>query len=208
MPLQNRVTPHGQLVAAAGRGLFMGNRGILHDAERRIVRYAQGRRWITCVTSFRGRHRSVMRPGSYTELFFLDEAVALGAGHRPCAECRRGDYDRFRAAWRAAIGEATVSADAMDRRLHADRLAGPRIRRTYTARASLLPDGTYVDVGERPWLVWGDSLLAWTPDGYGDRRERADTEVSVITPCCTVQVMHAGYRPVVHPSCARPETSA
>src|SRR5512132_2006606 len=98
MPLQNRVTPFGNLVAVAGRGLLMGNRGRLHDSDRRIVRSAQGRRWIACLTSFRGRRRAVMSPGSYTELFFLDEAVALAAGHRPCAECRHEDYVRFRAA--------------------------------------------------------------------------------------------------------------
>ena len=125
MPLQNRVTPFGNLVAAEGRGLLMGNRGRLHDAERRIVRYAQGRRWIACLTSFRGRRRTVMSPGLYTELFFLDEAVALAAGHRPCAECRREDYVRFQAAWARAVSEDT-SADGMDLRLHADRLAGPR----------------------------------------------------------------------------------
>src|SRR6266508_5138938 len=116
MPLQNRVTPFGDLIATEARGLLMGNRGRLHDAGRRIVRYAQGRRWIACLTSFRGRRRAVMSPGSYTELFFLDEAVALAAGHRPCAECRRHDYRRFQAAWARAVGP-DVSADAMDLRL-------------------------------------------------------------------------------------------
>src|SRR5678815_5492156 len=130
MPLQNRVTPFGNLVAVEGRGLLMGNRGRLHDAERRIVRYAQGRRWISCLTSFRGRRRTVMSPDSYTELFFLDEAVALAAGHRPCAECRHEDYLRVQHAWtRARMGGA--GADVMDRRLHADRLVGPGVRRTY-----------------------------------------------------------------------------
>src|SRR5262245_4164150 len=104
MPLQNRVTPYGELIATPARGLLMGNRGRLHDGERRIVRYADGRRWIACLTSFRGRRRDVMSPGRYTELFFLDEAVALAAGHRPCAECRRADYERFREAWRRALG--------------------------------------------------------------------------------------------------------
>ena len=133
MPLQNRVTPFGNLVAVEGRGLLMGNRGRLHDAERRIVRYAQGRRWIACLTSFRGRRRTVMSPGLYTELFFLDEAVALAAGHRPCAECRRDDYTRFRAAWARAVSE-DVSADGMDMKLDADRLAGRRTKRTYSRR--------------------------------------------------------------------------
>src|ERR1700704_2254777 len=104
MPLQNRVTPFGNLVAVAGRGLLMGNRGRLHDAERRIVRYAQGRRWIACLTRFRGRRRTVMSPGLYTELFFLDEAVALAAGHRPCAECRRERFKAFVNSWKEAAG--------------------------------------------------------------------------------------------------------
>jgi hypothetical protein len=199
-PLQNRVTPYGDLVAVEGRGLLMGNRGSLHDGDRRIVRYAQGRRWIACLTSFRGRRRSVMRPGSYTELFFLDEAVALAAGHRPCAECRHDDYQRFRVAWGRCFPGPAISADSVDRRLHADRLAGPRTRRTYADQASRLPDGTYVDVDGRAWLLWKDSMLAWSPDGYAERRVRPDAEVRVITPRCTVDVIHAGYRPTVHPS--------
>src|SRR5262245_9487062 len=120
MPLQNRVTPFGDLVAVEARGLLMGNRGRLHDGHRRIVRFAQGRRWIACLTSFRGRRRTVMSADSYTELFFLDEAVALAAGHRPCAECRRDDYQRFQAAWARAVSGDT-SADAIDRVIDADR---------------------------------------------------------------------------------------
>ena len=170
MPLQNRVTPFGNLVAVAGRGLLMGNRGRLHDAERRIVRYAQGRRWIACLTSFRGRRRTVMSPGLYTELFFLDEAVALAAGHRPCAECRRDDYTRFRAAWARAVSEDT-SADGMDMRLDADRRAGPMIKRTYRGAASALPDGAFIDIGGAAWLVWRGGLHAFAPAGYAERRE-------------------------------------
>jgi hypothetical protein len=162
MPLRNRVTPFGDLIATPGRGLLMGNRGRLHDAERRIVRYAAGRRWIACLTSFRGRRRRVMTPGAYTELFFLDEAVALAAGHRPCAECRRADYDRFRAAWRRALGgsdaAALPSADDMDRRLHADRLAAPGTRRAYREPYAALADGSFVDVDGGAWLVAGDAL--------------------------------------------------
>src|SRR5258708_7428356 len=123
MPLQNRVTPFGGLVAVEGRGLLMGNRGILHDEARRIVRPWQVRRWIACVTTFRGRRRQVMRPHSYTELFFIDEATAFAAGHRPCAECRHADYQHFKATWAAAHGEP-ASASQMDDVLHADRLEG------------------------------------------------------------------------------------
>ena len=180
-------------MAVEGRGLLMGNRGRLHDAERRIVRYAQGRRWIACLTSFRGRRRTVMSPGLYTELFFLDEAVALAAGHRPCAECRRDDYTRFRAAWARAVSE-DVSADGMDVKLDADRLAGPRTKRTYRHAASALPDGAFVDIGGAAWLVWRGALHAWAPAGYAERRELGDGLVTVITPRAIVDVILAGYQ--------------
>ena len=199
MPLQNRVTPFGDLIATEARGLLMGNRGRLHDADRRIVRYAQGRRWIACLTSFRGRRRSVMAPGSYTELFFLDETVALAAGHRPCAECRRDEFLRFRAAWARSLGGST-SADDMDGRLHADRLAGPRERRRYRAPLAALPDGVHVELDGGAWLVWDGRLRAWSPAGYAASRPPGEEPVTVITPRCLVDVIGAGYRPAVHPS--------
>ena len=121
MPLQNRVTPFGAIVAVEERGLLMGNRGILHDDARRIVRPWQVKRWIACRTEFRGRWRPVMQPRTWTELFFLDEATAFAAGHRPCAECRHADYQRFKAAWAVCSG-AAASADQMDAVLHGDRL--------------------------------------------------------------------------------------
>ena len=200
MPRPNRVTPYGALVAVPGRGLLMGNRGILHDANGRIVRAAQGRRWITCALEFRGRRRAVMRPGSYTELFFLDEAVALAAGHRPCAECRWTDYQRFRAAWATAMGRGMPSADDMDHALHTDRLGDAATRRTYTADVADLPDGVYVDVEGRAWLLLGARMLAWSHGGYVDSRPRRGGAVSVITPRATVRVLRAGYRPMLHPS--------
>ena len=199
MPLQNRVTPFGELIATEARGLLMGNRGRLHDAHRRIVRHAQGRRWIACVTCFRGRRRTVMSPGLYTELFFLDEAVALAAGHRPCAECRREDYTRFQAAWAASVGGDT-SADAMDLVLHADRLSGRRAKRTYRDDLGAQPDGAFVEIDGSAWLVWDGALLAWTPAGYIDRRDAAGAAVPVVTPRSIVAVLRAGYRPMIHPT--------
>jgi hypothetical protein len=201
MPHQNRVTPFGDIVARPGRGLLMGNRGVLHDGERRIVRFAQGRRWIACRTEFRGRRRAIMRPGSYTELFFLDEATALAAGHRPCAECRHADYQRFTSAWRACHRGQPANADAIDRRLHHDRLREPAVRRTYGAEISLLPNGTYLALDERAWLVWEHHLLAWSAEGYRGRRDRSHRgEVTVLTPRAIVDTIVAGYRPAVHPS--------
>ena len=203
-PLQNRVTPFGDIVAAGGRGLFMGNRGVLHDAHRRVVRFSQVRRWIICRLEFRGRRRRIMTPGSYTELFFLDEAAALAAGHRPCAECRHGDYVRFRDAWAAGHGGGTPSADDMDRTLHDERLAAPRVKRTYLDRLDALPDGAYVDLGGTAWLVWERTLHRWSAGGYVESRRRPRAGVvTVLTPPSSVAVIRAGYRPQVHGS-ARP----
>src|SRR5262245_6485047 len=125
MPRQNRVTPWGEIVAMPERGTLMGNRGLLHDAEGQIMRPWRERRWIICLLDFKGRRRSVMSPGLYTELFFLDEATALAAGHRPCAECRRERFNAFRDAWlKGNGGAAPVTAPDIDRRLHEERL-GP-----------------------------------------------------------------------------------
>jgi hypothetical protein len=200
MPRQNRVTPFGDVVALDGRGLLMGNRGVLHDARQRIVRYAQVRRWIACRTEFRGRRRPLMQPRSYTELFFLDDAAALAAGHRPCAECRHADYQRFRAAWTAAHPGEIVTADTIDARLDGDRRAG-HTKRTYAEDVSALPDGAYVAVDGRAWLVWGAELLAWSAGGYVERASRpGHGETTVITPASIVRTIEAGYVPALHPS--------
>jgi hypothetical protein len=200
MPQRNRVTPFGDIVALPGRGLLMGNRGVLHDAERRIVRLAEGRRWIACRTEFRGRRRTIMRPGSYTELFFLDEATALAAGHRPCAECRHADYERFKSAWSSCHG-GPANAEAIDRQLHRDRLKGGTTKRTYRAELAALPNGAYVALGETAWLVWDDELLAWSSDAYRHRERRPRRgRVTVLTPRTIVDTIAAGYRPAIHPS--------
>lgn len=199
MPLQNRVTPFGEIVALPGRGLIMGNRGVLHDDGRRIVRSWQTRRWIACVLEFRGRRRVVMTPHRYTELFFLDEAAALSAGHRPCAECRREDYRRFQSFWRAAHGGA-ATADEMDARLHADRAAG-KTKRTYRAALASMPDGAYVLFEGAAWLVWGEELHRWSDSRYVERRARpARCEVDVLTPQSAIPMLAAGYKIEVHPS--------
>jgi hypothetical protein len=183
----------------------MGNRGVLHDVEGRIRRTWQLQRWIVCVLEFRGRKRRVMTPDRYTELFFLDEATALAAGHRPCAECRRGRFLDFCNAWAAADGTSPrATADEIDRRLHAERLASDRSKRSFRAALDGLPDGvivTGVGRGERAYLVWGDRLLAWSPGGYGERRRRPKgAEVEVLTPPSTVGAIRAGYLPEVHRS--------
>jgi hypothetical protein len=199
MPLQNRVTPFGELVAVAARGTMMGNRGVLHDDRRRIVRSAQVRRWIACVLEFRGRKRTVMLPQRYTELFFLDEATAFAAGHRPCAECRNADYRRFRALWEATHG-GSAGADAMDAILDAERREGRR-QRTHRAEIGTLPDGAFVARAGAAWLVLGSELLAWSAGGYTERRARPNAGVAdVLTAPSLVAVIRAGYRPELHPS--------
>jgi hypothetical protein len=143
----------------------------------------------------------LMQPHTYTELFFLDDAAALAAGHRPCAECRRADYERFRAAWTIACPAATVTADTIDARLHADRLAGRASKRTYVDDVAALPDGAYVSVDGRAWLVRGAELLAWSAGGYTERRARGERgPVTVITPASIVRAIQAGYVAALHPS--------
>jgi hypothetical protein len=199
--LQNRVTPRGEIVSAPERGTLMGNRGVLHDGARQIVRPWQLIRWIACATAFRGRWRPVMAPGRWTELFFLDEATALAAGHRPCAHCRHADYQRFRRAWSAARGIDLPSADAIDRLLHADRLTGRREQRTYLERRDDLPDSAMVLLDGEAWLVRGDELLRWSLAGYGPRRSGDLPErLEVLTPRSAVAALAAGYAPAVHES--------
>ena len=200
MTRQNRVTPFSELVAVPDRGTLMGNRGVLHDDDGVIVRFSQVRRWICCLTDFRGRTRPLMAPGSYTELFFLDEATALAAGHRPCFECRRADAVRFREAWAGAAGrEASIGADALDRVLQDDRLDSPGRMRRWRAAAGSLPDGTIVAIDGAAHLVHVGGLREWTPGGYRARRS-APATVEVLTPRTIVGAIAAGYAPALHPS--------
>ena len=208
MPRQNRVTPFGDIIATPERGTFLGNRGVLHDHAGHIQRAWQLKRWLVCVLEFRGRQRQVMSPGRYTELFFLDEATALAAGHRPCAECRHARFLDFCHAWGKVHpvdgGASRPTADAIDCRLHTERVTADRSKRSYSAKRDELPDGVFVSVaawGEQAFLVWGGHLLAWSPGGYGARRRRPRSEqVQVLTPPSTVAAIRAGYVPDIHPS--------
>lgn len=208
MPLPNRVTPLSELVADPARGLVYGNRGCLHDDTGRIRRRYNGKRWIACRLEFRGWQRGpLMQPGRFTELFFLDEATAFAAGHRPCALCRRADYVRFAEIWRE-LHTGQVGADAVDAQLHAERVApATRAQRHHEAPLDELPDGAFVlDDGE-PHLVTGTELLRWTPAGYVGRRPRHRRRQAVlITPPSLVDVLRSGWQPLVpliHPSARR-----
>src|ERR1051326_7095662 len=195
MPLRNRVTPCGEIVAIPARGTLMGNRGILHDAQRNVVRDWHVRRWIACRLQFRGRHRAVMQPRHYTELFFVDEAAALADGHRPGAECRLTDYRKYQTIWRSFYMHPSASADACDDVLHAERRSRPLQKRTYVATLDALPDGTYVAIDGQAWLIVDDALLAWSGDGYTERRQRPhDMDVTVLTPRSIVALLRAGYQ--------------
>jgi hypothetical protein len=185
MTRRNRVTPLGELIADEGRGLVYGNRGCLHDADGRIRRAYNGKRWIACRLEFKGRRRALMQPGRFTELFFLDEATAFAVGHRPCAECRREDYDRFL----AILGERR--ADDVDERLHAERFSH------HDAPYEELPDACFVLYQGAPWLVVGDGLRRWTNRGYAERIPRPAGSARVITPPTLVEVLRSGWSGVV-----------
>jgi hypothetical protein len=201
VPLQNRVTPLGELIASPERGLVYANRGCLHDEAGRIRRRYNGRRWIACRLRFRGRRRApLLQPGRYTELFFLDEATALAAGHRPCAECRREDYNRFMSSWRER-GLGPVGADAVDAQLHDERVdPATRAHRLHREALSATPNGSFVLRGDAPWLVLGDQLLRWSVGGYVERVPRRREHAVVITPPSLVEVLRWGWRPLLHPS--------
>ena len=203
MPRRNRVTPSGELVADPARGLVYGNRGCLHDAEGTIRRRYAGRRWIACRLEFRGRTRELMQPGRYTELFFLDEATAFAAGHRPCRECRYSDYEDFVTLWHE-LHPDDVGADAIDRRLHAERVeSGSRAQRLHTAPFDTVPDGAFVWHDDAPRLVLGDRLLRWTPAGYDAGISRPRRSAVVLTPPSLVEVLRTGWQgvvPLLHPT--------
>ncbi|HEY1251886.1 MAG TPA: hypothetical protein VGH97_11910 [Thermoanaerobaculia bacterium] len=204
MPLQNRVDPYGRLHAVAARGAWMGNRGVLHDEARRVVAPWRLRRWITCVLEFKDRHREVFAPRRYSELFFLDEATSLAAGHRPCAECRRARYDEFRRAFglRSSGAKGPLpGADAMDRVLHAERVTREGEKRIHPAALSALPAGVLVEHAGRACLWWNGRLLPWSFWGYG-RAVAAPpgTRVDVLTPRSIVRAIRAGFHPQVHAS--------
>ena len=196
MTLPNRVTPFGVCEADPARGTLMGNRGCLVSATSELVRRWQLERWITCVLEFKDRRRHpLMAPGQYTELFFLDEATACAAGHRPCRECRRDDADAFRAAWQMAHPR-DARFPQIDARLH-----GERTRRAHhRAACDTLPDGAMVSLGGQAWLVVDGGLRAWTHGGYTTRREWPQERVAVLTPPSVLAAIHAGWRPDLHPS--------
>jgi hypothetical protein len=200
MPLQNRVTPEGALIRTDARGSLMGNRGVLHDDQQEIVRQRRGIAWITCLLEFKGRTRELMQPGHYTELFFLDEATALAAGHRPCGECRHARLEQFLEAWVAAgHARSKPKVGEVDQVLDAARITrdGEEGKVTFVAEAEDLPDGTFIRVADEPWLIHKGVMNEWSPEGYRARKPLPHGEVEVLTPEPVVAVLRAGFVPEV-----------
>lgn len=204
MPARNRVTPLGDIVAIPLRGAWLGNRGILH-AGTEIRRFHASNLWITCVLRFRGRHDEQWRPHHYTHLYFHDEAVAFAAGHRPCAECRRADYEAYRTSWVAALGCGVPLAKDLDRQLHAQRIfPGTHRRRLHALPWRTVPTGAFVRLVDGPAVVAGDAIVPWTTAGYAapiSRPRGGDAEV--ITPPGTLAVLGAGYPVQLDPAALR-----
>ena len=202
MPLQNRVQPDGSIIATMAHGRFMGNRGILHNDPRQLgVPRWKHKAWVCCALSSKNRHRTVLAPHSYTELFFLDEAVAIAAGHRPCAECRRADYTRYVDAWTAATG-IRPKAPEIDSVLHPARVRCDRIQVTFDAPAHDLPRGTMIKVTGQTYLLGATTMQPYQTTGYGHTIPRPNGQVTVLTPAPSVAALRHGYAPNLHPSAA------
>jgi len=206
---RNRVTPMGDIVAIPLRGAWTGNRGNLHSG-REIVRFHASDLWITCALDFRGRWQEQWQPHHYTFLFFHDEAVSFAAGHRPCAECRRGSYNAYRMAWAEELGVAVPSAQEINRRLHGERIVrGTHRRRIHEAAWADLPDGAFVRLENSVAVVVGSHLTEWEYEGYGTRLRRPKAGTAhVITPPSTLAVLRRGYPVQIDDSAAFPGRSS
>jgi hypothetical protein len=203
VPLQNRVTPSGDIIADPHRGLFTGNRGIIHDPRTRTLltkRWAS-KAWLVCVCDYKGRRRDVMGTRSWTELFFLDEATALAAGHRPCFFCRRGAAEAFVAAWQQGNRVADLRAGQLDTVLHRERMEG-RTKRLHPLPGAFedLPDGAMIRAGNDEYLMRQGRPLRWSAGGYRQIGDALPRSALLLTPPSTVRTLRSGYRPVVHPS--------
>lgn len=203
MPKQNRISPTGQFIVTPDRGTLMGNRGILHNDAQEVVKPYAHKAWIICLLAFKGRRRQLMSPGKYTELFFLDEATALAAGHRPCFECRREAAVSFKTHWlsgNARLGFVdSIKVNDLDKVLHQERLTDERYtkdkrQRRYTAVFDTLPNGSFVLYEDTSHLVWDNALYPWTTGGYGAPVPRPNAQSTIVlTPRSTVAALADGY---------------
>ncbi len=204
MPRNNRVNPFGELISTSAHGQFMGNRGVLHNERGELTdkRWTH-QQWIICELEFKGRKRPLMSPGCYTELFFLDEATALAAGHRPCWECNRERYNLYKTAWLAGNSEygfnPKTSIREIDKILHAERVNKAKGKVTWQNRLAELPDGVFISLAEKPsfsYLIQSGLLHQWAPEGYGEvLQPPLNSFVNVLTPKSTVGAIAAGFLP-------------
>jgi hypothetical protein len=198
--LQNRVDPFGNIIKTEARGLWMGNRGILHNRQKEILRPFKLKAWLICKLEFNGRKRQVMAPHRYTELFFMDEATAFAAGHRPCFECRRQDYNRFKSFWLKCNPEYSfdekTSFQKIDDILHKERIGRDRSKVTFEEQTNKLPDGTFVLIDDKPYLISDGMMYLWSAYGYEKGITlTAKAKLRVLTPKSTVNAFRAGYVP-------------
>jgi hypothetical protein len=208
MPLQNRVSPFSIFTATPERGKWTGNRGVIHNADKEIVRNHAVKYWITCELKYKNFQRKVMTPNRWTELFFLDEATAFAAGHRPCGFCRHPDFKRFKGLWLLANGERhglekDTKIDAIDAIIHQERLNGNGLQKTFKGTLLTLPDGTFVNFNEdlKAYLWFQQNLYEWSFSGYTKVLEIAQNqEVNILTPRSYIEVFRAGYLPQIHSS--------
>lgn len=206
MTLQNRVDPWGKLNSVATRGAWLGNRGILHNEHKQITAQWRHKNWVTCQLGFENIQRKVFSAGNYSELFFLDEATAFAAGHRPCFACRRARYNEFKTLWCQVNLEATaasaVSIDQIDQQLHAERAAQGGGKVTFTAEFKDVPEGAFIELNGIAYLLWLERLQQWSPQGYTKSDlELAPSEViTVLTPASIVRLFQHDFKPQVHES--------
>ena len=206
MPLQNRVNPFSTLISTPERGAWTGNRGVIHNERKEIIKNHAVKYWITCVLNYKNAQRSVMSPNRWTELFFLDEATAFAAGHRPCGFCRHPDFKRFKDLWIKANGEqygltSKTKMDIIDAIIHQGRLDKNGVQKTFKSTLTALPDGTFITLDEsgKAYLWYQQNLYEWSFSGYTKVSQfDKNQEVNVLTPLSYVAVFKAGYVPEVH----------
>lgn len=209
MPLQNRLKPNGEIVKTSERGTLMGNRGIIHNENKELISVSKIKGWVTCRLEFKGRKRELMAKGRYTELFFLDEATAFAAGHRPCAECRRERYNEFKNKWLEAnekllLGEKD-SVGNIDKIIHKERI-NKKEKVTFLANLNTLPIGTVIEIDNEILLIWKDALYIWDFQGYQlSKKKISNIDVKVLTPKSYVNMFKKGFTPDVHYSLKKEE---
>ena len=198
MPLQNRVNPRGEIEINSARGHLMGNRGVLHNSKKALVKPFKNKAWITCLLEFKGRSRQLMSPNQYTELFFYDEVTAFAAGHRPCAECRRARYNEFKEAWSLCYSSspaAKISVKDIDEILHSERIENEN-KLTWKSPLQTLPHGTMFQLGSDFYAVYENGILKWSYEGYQPVcSEKLPDEVDVLTPESIVLLFAKGFKP-------------